>query len=223
MPAPTKQKFFLLLISLLGGAALVFGAREVFKNFYTPYPKIAGKNSQPINSELENFYQNYSAIIALQNKDTDADGLSDYDELYIYNTSPYLSDTDADGLDDKAELAGGSDPLCASGQNCELAISKNSGDEVLKNLTGSLDVSLNPEIYKENSDLQFLDQAIPDTAVANSGDLGTTSDLELTLENILSSPESLRKFLLTNGMKQEDLDKLSDQELLLAVEEAMGE
>ncbi|MBI5465864.1 MAG: hypothetical protein HY974_01075, partial [Candidatus Kerfeldbacteria bacterium] len=36
-------------------------------------------------------------IKALQTKDTDGDGLSDYDELYIYRTSPYLPDTDSDG------------------------------------------------------------------------------------------------------------------------------
>ena len=245
MQVSTKQKFFLLLISLLSGAALVFGASQVFKNFYQPYPQTARQNFSPINSELENFYQNYSEIIALQNKDTDTDGLSDYDELYTYNTSPYLQDTDVDGLADKTELSSGSDPLCASGQNCQSLVGKNSSQEVLKNLTNSFDVSLNPEIYKEKSELQFLDQSTSESVEAQNtlrlpganqdseplfdpaavipGDLESASTLEPSLENILSSPESLRQFLITRGMKPEDLDKLSDEELSQAVEEAMGE
>jgi hypothetical protein len=37
--------------------------------------------------------------------DTDADGISDSDEINIYGTNPNLADTDADGLDDGAELS----------------------------------------------------------------------------------------------------------------------
>lgn len=242
MPVSRKQKIFLLLISLLGGAVLVFGARGVFENFYQPYPKIVRQTFSPINSELENFYQNYSEIIAWQNKDTDTDGLSDYDEFYVYNTSPYLQDTDTDGLADKIELSSGSDPLCASGQDCQPAVGKNYGDQVLENLTDSLDVNLNPEIYKEKSELQFLDQSEPaeaqntlrlpgenqagesfDPAATVPGDLESASALEPSLENILNSPEALRQFLITRGMKQEDLDKLSDEDLSQAVEEAVKE
>jgi hypothetical protein len=54
----------------------------------------------------------------LQQIDTDHDGISDYDELYFYKTSPYLPDTDSDGIGDKAEIDRGSDPLCVEGQVC---------------------------------------------------------------------------------------------------------
>ena len=37
--------------------------------------------------------------------DTDADGISDSDEINIYGTNPNLADTDADGIDDGAELS----------------------------------------------------------------------------------------------------------------------
>jgi len=44
-------------------------------------------------------------------KDTDGDGLSDYEEKYIYGTNPKNSDTDHDGLKDGAEVKRGRNPL----------------------------------------------------------------------------------------------------------------
>jgi hypothetical protein len=55
---------------------------------------------------------------ALKNKDTDADGLSDWDELNLYKTSPYLEDSDSDGFSDKEEINNGADPNCPAGRQC---------------------------------------------------------------------------------------------------------
>ena len=44
-------------------------------------------------------------------KDSDSDGLSDYDERTLYNTDPYSADSDGDGFIDGAEVAQGYDPL----------------------------------------------------------------------------------------------------------------
>lgn len=38
-------------------------------------------------------------------KDTDNDGISDYDEIYVYKTNPLLKDSDNDGLSDLDELS----------------------------------------------------------------------------------------------------------------------
>lgn len=67
------------------------------------------------------------AIAREQQKDTDGDGLSDYDELNIYGTSPYLEDSDSDGFTDGEEVAGGYDPNCPGSQDCSGSIST-SGD-----------------------------------------------------------------------------------------------
>jgi len=45
------------------------------------------------------------------NPDTDKDGLSDYDELFVYKTEPFNPDTDGDGLTDSDDIALGFDPL----------------------------------------------------------------------------------------------------------------
>lgn len=42
--------------------------------------------------------------------DSDHDGISDYDEKYIYGTDPYNPDTDGDGYSDGSEILGGYDP-----------------------------------------------------------------------------------------------------------------
>ncbi len=55
---------------------------------------------------------------AAKSKDTDRDGLSDYAELTIYKSSPYLADTDSDGIPDAIEIGQGTDPNCPNGQNC---------------------------------------------------------------------------------------------------------
>ena len=55
---------------------------------------------------------------ASKTKDTDGDGLSDYDEVNIYHTSPYLADTDSDGVPDGVEVKLGTDPNCPPNRDC---------------------------------------------------------------------------------------------------------
>jgi len=54
----------------------------------------------------------------LRIQDTDGDGLSDWDELNIYLTSPYIEDSDSDGFSDKQEIDNDKDPNCPSGRDC---------------------------------------------------------------------------------------------------------
>ncbi len=62
-------------------------------------------------------------------KDTDKDGLTDWEETNIYHTSPYLADTDSDGATDSEETESGTNPNCPLGNTCgaaEKAISPSS-------------------------------------------------------------------------------------------------
>lgn len=43
-------------------------------------------------------------------EDADKDGISNYDELHLYKTSPFTADTDGDGYIDSAEIQSGFDP-----------------------------------------------------------------------------------------------------------------
>jgi CRISPR/Cas system-associated protein endoribonuclease Cas2 len=59
-----------------------------------------------------------SEALASKTKDTDGDGLTDYDEVALYATSPYLPDTDSDGFSDGKEVKEGTDPNCKPGEVC---------------------------------------------------------------------------------------------------------
>jgi hypothetical protein len=78
---------------------------------FSKYGQERGLWKSPIQQEAEK-------ILALKTKDTDNDGLSDFDEIYIYNTSPYLADSDSDGFSDKEEIESGNDPNCPAGKIC---------------------------------------------------------------------------------------------------------
>ncbi|MDX1585583.1 MAG: OmpA family protein [Balneolaceae bacterium] len=63
----------------------------------------------------------------LRNRDSDGDEVSDYDELYVYETDPLSPDTDEDGLNDYDEIFEyGTDPLVADSDDDGLS----DGDEV---------------------------------------------------------------------------------------------
>lgn len=54
----------------------------------------------------------------LNTKDTDGDGLTDFEEQSSYATSPYITDSDSDGASDYEEVRAGTDPACPQGKNC---------------------------------------------------------------------------------------------------------
>lgn len=102
-----KMGFVLLLIFAVFGIAL--GILKIRNTLYAPF---ALNNQVPTSLKDE-----VNSVDALRYRDTDGDGLSDFDELYIYGTSPYLYDTFGYGISDKEVIAKGL-PLCPKGQNC---------------------------------------------------------------------------------------------------------
>ena len=56
-------------------------------------------------------------IAEIGNGDSDGDGLSDWDEVFVLGTDPHRADTDGDSLSDSAEVLAGEDPLDADENN----------------------------------------------------------------------------------------------------------
>ena len=105
-----EQKIGVILLSIFSVFAIGLGILQIRNTMYAPFAlnkKIPPLLRDDINTEE-----------ALMYRDTDKDGLNDFDESYVYLTSRYLADTDSDGLSDKAEVDKGTDPLCPEGQTC---------------------------------------------------------------------------------------------------------
>jgi len=156
-----------------------------------------------------------SADAELKNKDTDTDGLSDWDEMNLYKSSPYLADSDSDNINDYEEVKKGTDPNCPTGQNCTGA-STNSEDSMFENqaLNNLLEQSAN--------------QNVSSTATPNLGQGNTNAPLSAeekeALKKILGDskdPAVLRNFLLASGADKAYVDSLKDQDLQQVINEIL--
>ena len=103
----------IVLFTLIGASALVLGVMSTGHSIDTPLQTNLSATQQF--SDAINGGNTNADLAALKSKDTDGDGLSDYDELYVYHTSPYIKDSDSDGIPDGVEVANGTDPNCPQG------------------------------------------------------------------------------------------------------------
>jgi len=105
-----EQKIGVILLSVFSVFAIGLGILQIRNTMYAPFA---------LNKQIPNLVKDdINSNEALMYRDIDKDGLNDFDELYVYATSPYLADTDSDGIPDKAEVDKGTNPICPEGQNC---------------------------------------------------------------------------------------------------------
>ncbi|OGY46416.1 MAG: hypothetical protein A3A24_02340 [Candidatus Buchananbacteria bacterium RIFCSPLOWO2_01_FULL_46_12] len=218
-------------VLFLGALGIVFGI-FAFKNkiqnpYIFPEPNLAAElaGQQPTEQDL----------LGLRQKDTDQDALSDYDELYVYHTSPYLPDSDSDGLDDTKEIARGSDPNCAIGQNCfafiETEADNQPTDASLFVGSQSTATQLRQILKQSGMDPQVLDSmndaellAAYEQALVESGVGAQTASptVDLPVNEIKNlTPDQIRQLLAEAGVGQDILSQVSDQELMDLVEETL--
>lgn len=184
-----SSRAMLVVLIILAGGILIFGFSSLYKNIYTKvdYGSVADKNQTV---EEDNVVED---LLELQNQDTDKDGLSDYEEQYVYKTSPYLPDTDSDGYMDKEEIDGGYDPLCPKGEDCYgtgAEISESSSETAIQTEFDSTE-EIPPEV---------MDQL-----------------------NNLSADEVRALLLETGQMTQEQLDQIDDETLMGIFREVLNQ
>lgn len=206
---PPLDKNRKIAVAVLGVfAVIVFGmwAAQLKKSINEPFAyNPAGENGAASDEE--------QSAEALKGKDTDKDGLSDYDELNFYKTSPYLEDSDSDGYKDKQEIDNNQDPNCPSGRDCTGAgivdgdagvVNETAADKQQQELTDNLLQQFNAASSTSPSAQQ---QAVsPDMQALLGGNMDAST---------------LRQLLLEHGMQKQMLDQISDEELLSSFNDMM--
>ena len=81
-----------------------------------------------------------------QLKDTDGDGLSDYDEVKVYHTKPLVADSDNDGYLDGDEIRTGTSPLFSGQVRLEDADTDGDG------LNDAIELSLGTDLSNSDTD-----------------------------------------------------------------------
>jgi hypothetical protein len=202
-----EQKVAFVLLMVLGAGGVVLGFYSFGVNFRRPFElRLANYQGERVLGSDE---REAAALESLKRRDSDKDGLNDYDELYVFKTSPYLADTDSDGIDDRTEIFAGADPNCPEGKDCT---SFYAGEQTID--TGAVPEEMLAPIK---------------TTSPFIGGLSDMSGLVLeTPEDILSffqslSTEEIRQLMLQQGIPQEKLDQLDDATLRQMVEKALQE
>lgn len=192
-PLTTEQKVAFGLLMFLGLGGVVFGAQSFGANMM-----------RPIQEQIAAFYTGEEFLTSderesremeeAKTKDTDLDGLVDYDELYVYKTSPYIADSDSDGFGDKEEVYSGNNPNCPTGQNCGL-------------IAGSA------EAVGETSGADAFIEGLGEEQLLDAGDVTFESEEDIQTFFQQATLDQIRAALLEAGMSQEELDLIDDETL----------
>ncbi len=188
---PRDQKIAVVFLSVFALLIIGLWVFQVSTQIYKPF------NPSGLASKI-----NTASTTSQSLKDSDGDGLLDYEEVNTYHTSPYLEDSDSDGIPDNQEIMQGTDPNCPTGKNCNAA-------ETTAN------ASSNPPASSTVDALDF--------GALGADILSTSTEGTSTAGNITEvTAAMIRQELLKSGVKQADIDKISDQEIMKVYEDSLN-
>ena len=151
-------------------------------------------------------------------KDTDKDGLTDYLEINVYHTSPYLADTDGDGIPDGTEVKNGTDPNCPEGKVCNGSIVPTTGGELYQSGAAT---SSQPSGNQINMDvINQLNQVQTPITSAQTGGSGLTKEGAAAIRKAFGDtpdPGILRQKFLEATTRDQDkqlINNMTDAQLL---------
>jgi hypothetical protein len=190
---------------------LVFGFARLQKSVYLPFFKPASSYVFKTADDLEK-----ERTEKLKIEDTDKDGLNDYDELYVFRTSPFLEDSDSDGFKDGDEISQGFDPNCPRGKTCRQT-------EVAIGPAPQPSAAPTPVPQQPAGTPTANEQMILKAIVETFGDIDKLTPEKIAEQlKAMSSPD-LRIFLLKIGIPQAALDKNDDATLRMLLQETLQE
>lgn len=210
-----EQKISVGILCVCGIVALVLSVKRIHAGIFDPFT-VSKSTFEESRRTVESIDSVRLKEEESRRRDTDGDGISDYDEEKLFQTSPYLRDTDGDGSPDNVELANGENPNCMAGQRCaaiELDVS------ALATSTGFL----SPALLGGSDELYAAFQRGVNTQKQNVvNETGSTSTLlEPTL---VRDAAVIRQTLLESGkVDAEVLKKITDAQLLELYDQATVE
>lgn len=215
---PNFLKTPLLLLLILGFTFWSCGSPEPLVE--EPEPEVVEEKEEedPEPEVLTLEYLKSLSDEELMDRDSDKDGISDYDEIYVYGTNPLKADTDGDGLSDYEEIfVYGTDPLVKDTNNDGI----NDYESIYAYGTDRFDpdtdgdgISDGDEVYVYNTDpLNPLseDGEKTDYEIATAPAIErATAKMTAREEKAMSLFYELSQYELTDDQKQELQDFVSD-------------
>jgi hypothetical protein len=200
-----SRKIALAVLAFFALIVFAYGAYSIQQGIYAPFKPVNTSKQADTDAEVGAYCPDGNCADItdddLKNKDTDIDGLTDYDEINIHKTSPYLEDSDSDGFLDKEEIDNNNDPNCPTGREC--------AGNVLVN--GEADLT-NPGVAN-NIDLEELNKQ---AEALNKNQATSTA-------GAVMDAATLRQALIDAGMDKAQLDQISDKDLMAEFESALAE
>ena len=189
-----EQKAAFVLLTFLGLGGVVLGFLSFGANIRRPFDIQLAKSANE--APYLTLDQKEAKEKELQKtRDSDTDGLSDYDELYVFRTSPYISDTDSDGIDDKTEAFAGTNPNCPEGKTCSVTIV---ASDAANTASTPLDLS-NP----------LLGSVSAGSDIAQS--INSPEDIQAYVQSITAA--QIRSALEAAGTPKDKLDAITDEQM----------
>lgn len=240
-----RQNLIIGTLVIVGIATFVFSIFQITETIDSPFKP---KNSEVSETAFLTDASQEEEIVQLKTKDTDNDGLNDFDELYIYKTSPYVRDSDSDGLLDDFEIESGSDPNCPKDQNCQISqvtplekasindqgtISSEDLRTTLKdmgapaNLVDTMDDATLKQVYEQTlAETGLTTDQVTGKSPSNLEELvpADTSSQAITIEALQSmTATQLRELLKQSGIDEATLSQVDDASLEAIYQQSLGE
>ncbi len=199
------EKLTMALLGFVSVSVIVLGFLQIKTTIEKPFladrlieDKAKIRGPRDFLAFFEQEQKNRDEVIRLQSRDSDGDGLTDYQEIYIYRTNAYSPDSDGDGIADAQEVEQGTDPNCPEGEVCD-------GDGF---------------IVRENIQTRVVQEVNIPTLISQQQDsfrelLEYSEDDRVLMKEYFASltPEDLKELLRLQGYSQEQLDALKGEDL----------
>ncbi len=198
-----EQKVGFLLLFVFAIFAVGLGALQIRNTIYAPFA-FDDTPESPLANVVSTEEQQ---TLRLKSIDTDNDGLYDYDEIYLYETSPYIEDTDSDGISDAREIETSTDPLCPKDKKCDR-------QDPVTSPTSDQTVTQDPTQQRLQGFLGNNTVMVPKEQQASAD--------QQVFEKLINDPTYLRNILIETGeVSYDKLSEISDEDLVASVKEAM--